>query len=240
MINAIHGLLFSKNRELFFNSSQLVAGTTPYSIWDQLKEPATNHPFTVEHWIRPASNITTQQDIINFIPNDSAIGFRTVIFNGKLITNFLGPQNIITAGVPLTPNEWQFTAHSYDGTTCREYRGTTQADFVQVAQGGPYTWNYFNVGSQGMVLGSQRNSLQPFLGGSMDLIRIWSIPRTEAECKASMSQILPAGTPGLVAQWVPENFVSSGIQDTSGNGNTLAITGLRIAVVNSTASPFIF
>jgi hypothetical protein len=240
MITAIHGILVGKNKEIIFNSVNGVAGTTTFAIWDQLKNPATNHPFTVEHWLKPGSNIATQQDLINFIPNDSARGFRTVILNGKVYTNFMGNQNVISGGSPITANTWQFTAHSYDGSTCQDFRGTNQEDFTQAATGTGYAWNFYSLATAGMVLGAQHNGLFPFLGGAMDLIRIWSIPRTESELKANMYKILPAGTPGLVAQWSPENNNSANMLDTSGNGNALSVKILRSSIVPSITSPFIY
>lgn len=187
------------------------AGTFPASgIWDML--PA-NSSLTIEHWINPTAT-DSERAIIDFTTN--TFGFRTLLYQGSFIFQFGrgGPLGSITS---VATNTWKHYAATHNSGTNvqRLYRDGV---LVTTRNTGA-TWTKTTSNSIPRLCNANYTPPFDFLFyGSLDIFRIWNIERTQAEISANMGLLLPAGTPGLVAQYAVAAGSGTTLFDSSGNG----------------------
>ena len=109
-----------------------------------------------------------------------------------------GLNHPVSGTTPIVNNTWYHAAATYDGTTWRLYlNGNSEATLVV----GAFTPRSDSIQHAGLgaMLTSTGSRLGAF-GGVLDEIRIWNVPRTQAEIVAGMNQEITSGT-GLVGRW---------------------------------------
>lgn len=129
---------------------------------------------------------------------------------------------------PCVVNTWYHLAATYDGTTMRLYRDSTQ--IASVGKTGSITSN-----SQNMVIGGHANVASEKLNGVLDEVRIWNVTRSQAEIAANMSALISPATAGLVGYWRCDENTGSTTADATGN---LAAASLTSGVTFTTTKPF--
>ena len=168
---------------------------------------------TIEFWTR--SNSFTQPFnmlVSKTTPNSWSTGYFVYWeSNGKLGFCPFGNGSgtvISTSSVPL--NTWTHVAATYDGTSIKIYINGVLDGTVPIT--GVMTDTTFD-----LFIGSDNtNTYTAF--GDIDMVRIWSTARTQAEITSNITNCIPLGTAGLIAQYDFEEQAGSTLfEDTSGN-----------------------
>jgi len=173
-------------------------------------------PFTVEAWV------------LDELADDG--DWRHILSQGQGGTAFylgtvLGSQEIrggdtwTSTGAWLPVGRWVHVALTTPGDgTARLYvdgrlAATKPSGFVgPTATGAPFR------------LGTQYITGQYWRGG-IDTVRVWSIERSEAQIVGAMHTALPAGTAGLVAQYLANEGSGSGVSGGSDPSKDLTLSG---------------
>lgn len=155
---------------------------------------ASNH-ISLEGWFYPTSTNTL---LVPMLVGEAFAGDNTVLFQLSLINNttlragfFNGTWNDTSATISL--NAWQHFAATYDQERLNIY-----VNGILVASKG-YTYA-LPAGTEDWYIGRRWDSFETF-GGHMDDIRIWNTARSQCEIQTFMNCEIPAGSPGLVANY---------------------------------------
>lgn len=140
------------------------------------------------------------------------------IANNKLqfVLSINNVQQKLTAATALSANTWYHVAATYDGSSMKIYiNGVLDATKSQT---GAFSSNgAFNVGYS---YSTSRN-----FNGKVDEVRVWKKALTQTEISQNMCNVSVPAT-SLSAYWKFNEGSGSSVQDSSGNGVALSLTGV--------------
>lgn len=178
-----------------------------------------------EGWIKPSSFKSAAPYISSVMgtevsDNNSAflrLGDASLA-NNKLqfVVSINNVQQKLASVTALNANTWYHVAATYDGSAMKIYINgvldATKSQTGNVASNGA-----FNVG---YLYNTSRN-----FNGKVDEVRVWKRALTQTEISQNMCNVtLPATS--LAAYWKFNEGSGSSVQDTSGNGLALTLTGV--------------
>lgn len=180
---------------------------------------------SLEGWIKPSSFKSVSPYISSLMGtevSDSNSAFLRLgdanIANNKLqfVVSINNVQQKLTAATALNANTWYHVAATYDGSAMKIYiNGVLDATKSQT--GSVNSNGAFNVG---YLYNTSRN-----FNGKVDEVRIWKRALSQTEISQNMCNVtLPATS--LAAYWKFNEGSGSSVQDSSGNGVTLTLTGV--------------
>lgn len=128
--------------------------------------------------------------------------------------------------------EWHHVAVTYDTTTAiARFYVDGQPGGVEVGTSGTLATT-----TAKLTVGNDASFDRVTFTGYLDLARVWSLVRSDAEILTNFKRLIAADTTGLAAQY---NFEGDFV-DTSGNGNTLELFGSTAGPANfSETVPFV-
>jgi hypothetical protein len=180
---------------------------------------------SMEGWIKPSSFKSASPYISSLWGtevSDSNSAFLRLgdanIANNKLqfVLSINSVQQKLTTATALNANTWYHIAATYDGSSMKIYiNGVLDASKSQT--GSVNSNGAFNVG---YLYNTSRN-----FNGKVDEVRVWKRALSQTEISQNMCNVtLPATS--LAAYWKFNEGSGSSVQDSSGNGITLTLTGV--------------
>lgn len=178
-----------------------------------------------EGWIKPSSFKSASPYISSIMGtevSDSNSAFLRLgdagLANNKLqfVVSINNVQQKLASATALNANTWYHVAATYDGANMKIYiNGTLDATKAQT--GSVNSTGAFNVG---YLYNTSRN-----FNGKIDEVRVWKRALSQTEISQNMCNVsIPATS--LAAYWKFNEGSGSSVQDTSGNGVTLTLTGV--------------
>nr|WP_315030342.1 endo-beta-N-acetylglucosaminidase H [uncultured Chryseobacterium sp.] len=182
-----------------------------------------------EGWIKPASfksGFPYISAIMGTEAGDANSAFLRLgdanVANNKLqfVLSINNVQQKLASNTALNANTWYHVAATYDGATMKLYiNGTLDASKAQT--GNVSSNGAFNVG---YLYETSRN-----FNGKIDEIRVWKRALSQTEISQNMCKVnLPATS--LAAYWKFDEGSGSSVQDNSGNGVTLTLSGADASI----------
>ncbi len=184
--------------------------------------------FTIEFWMKPQSLAPAQQMIITNRHNDAgAEGYAmSCRINSGVLSCFDAGGGGVSYTLPYA-DIWYHIAFTYDGTDFMLFADGTLTD----NQAGTTTsctnpWG----------IGRRLAGTAPFTG-SLDEIRIWNIPRTQAQIQDNMNNPLIGNESGLVAYYRFDQGGGTTLTDYTSNNNHATLISMDPSTdwVSSTA-----
>ncbi len=172
-----------------------------------------NTSYTVEFWAQ--RDATGQEEyVIGQGPSSSttglSIGFDT---NNDFVVNSDGKTLSFPAGQDTSWHQWAVTFDMTTGTLSIYRDGVLEAsDTAAPIEGASTT---LLLGKSGSIL----------FGGGVDEVRVWTVARTAAQIENNLALQTPSPTTGLLADWSFSEGQGTTAADSSGNGNTMTLTG---------------
>ncbi|MEF9480017.1 glycosyl hydrolase family 18 protein [Chryseobacterium sp. 1B4] len=178
-----------------------------------------------EGWIKPSSFKSASPYISSIMGtevSDSNSAFLRLgdasLANNKLqfVVSINNVQQKLASATALNANTWYHVAATYDGANMKIYiNGVLDATKAQT--GSVNSTGAFNVG---YLYNTSRN-----FNGKIDEVRVWKRALSQTEISQNMCNVsVPAAS--LAAYWKFNEGSGSTVQDTSGNGVTLTLTGV--------------
>lgn len=178
-----------------------------------------------EGWIKPSSFKSASPYISSIMGtevSDSNSAFLRLgdagLANNKLqfVVSINNVQQKLASTTALNANTWYHVAATYDGANMKLYiNGALDATKAQT--GSVNSTGAFNVG---YLYNTSRN-----FNGKIDEVRVWKRALSQTEISQNMCNVsIPATS--LAAYWKFNEGSGSSVQDTSGNGVTLTLTGV--------------
>ncbi|NIF05591.1 T9SS type A sorting domain-containing protein [Chryseobacterium sp. Tr-659] len=178
-----------------------------------------------EGWIKPSSFKSASPYISSIMGtevSDSNSAFLRLgdanVANNKVqfVLSINNVQQKLASTTALNANTWYHVAATYDGTTMKIYiNGVLDASKSQT--GSVSSNGAFNVG---YLYNTSRN-----FNGKVDEVRVWKRALSQTEISQNMCNVSVPAT-SLAAYWKFNEGSGSSVQDTSGNGVTLTLTGV--------------
>lgn len=182
-----------------------------------------------EGWIKPTSFKSAFPYISAIMGTEAGDGNSAFLrlgdaslANNKLqfVVSINNTQQKLASNTALNANTWYHVAATYDGATMKLYiNGTLDASKAQT--GSVSSNGAFNVG---YLYDASRN-----FNGKMDEVRVWKRALSQTEISQNMCNLsLPATS--LAAYWKFDEGTGSSVQDNSGNGVTLTLSGADASI----------
>ncbi|MCE4065251.1 glycosyl hydrolase family 18 protein [Chryseobacterium gleum] len=178
-----------------------------------------------EGWIKPSSFKSASPYISSIMGtevSDSNSAFLRLgdanLANNKLqfVVSINNVQQKLASATALSANTWYHVAATYDGANMKIYiNGVLDATKAQT--GSVNSTGAFNVG---YLYNTSRN-----FNGKIDEVRVWKRALSQTEISQNMCNVSVPAT-SLAAYWKFNEGSGSTVQDTSGNGVTLTLTGV--------------
>ncbi|PWN65456.1 endo-beta-N-acetylglucosaminidase H [Chryseobacterium viscerum] len=178
-----------------------------------------------EGWIKPSSFKSASPYISSIMGtevSDSNSAFLRLgdagLANNKLqfVVSINNVQQKLASATALNANTWYHVAATYDGANMKLYiNGALDATKAQT--GSVNSTGAFNVG---YLYNTSRN-----FNGKVDEVRVWKRALSQTEISQNMCNVSVPAT-SLTAYWKFNEGSGSSVQDTSGNGVTLTLTGV--------------
>ncbi|KAA2221297.1 endo-beta-N-acetylglucosaminidase H [Chryseobacterium sediminis] len=178
-----------------------------------------------EGWIKPSSFKSASPYISSIMgteAGDSNSAFLRLgdasLANNKLqfVVSINNVQQKLASVTALNANTWYHVAATYDGANMKIYiNGVLDATKAQT--GSVNSNGAFNVG---YLYNTSRN-----FNGKIDEVRVWKRALSQTEISQNMCNVSVPAT-SLAAYWKFNEGSGSTVQDTSGNGVTLTLTGV--------------
>jgi hypothetical protein len=178
-----------------------------------------------EGWIKPSSFKSASPYISSIMGtevSDSNSAFLRLgdasLANNKLqfVLSINNVQQKLASTTALNANTWYHVAATYDGASMKLYiNGVLDASKAQT--GSVSSNGAFNVG---YLYNTSRN-----FNGKIDEVRVWKRALSQTEISQNMCNVSVPAT-SLAAYWKFNEGSGSSVQDTSGNGVTLTLTGV--------------
>ena len=152
--------------------------------------PAANSPYTIEAWIKPT--VMNNGGIVGwgkYDVNNQVNALR--LYDGGLY-HYWWNNDLAASTGPLT-EDWHHVAATFDGTTRR-----ILLDGKVVVSDKPTAHNVTTITN--FTIG-KTSTAGEFFKGQIDEVRIWNIPRSEAEIRQTQYAHLAGNEPGLVAYY---------------------------------------
>ncbi|WP_117614965.1 endo-beta-N-acetylglucosaminidase H [Chryseobacterium kwangjuense] len=141
------------------------------------------------------------------------------IANNKLqfVLSINNVQQKLTAATALNANTWYHVAATYDGSTMKIYiNGVLDASKSQTG----------SVNSNGAFYVGYSYATSRNFNGKVDEVRVWKKALSQTEISQNMCNVTVPAT-SLAAYWKFNEGSGSSVQDSSGNGVTLTLTGVE-------------
>ncbi|MDR6488986.1 hypothetical protein J2799_003521 [Chryseobacterium vietnamense] len=181
-----------------------------------------------EGWIKPSSFKSASPYISSIMGtevSDSNSAFLRLgdasLANNKLqfVVSINNVQQKLASATALNANTWYHVAATYDGANMKIYiNGVLDATKAQT--GNVNSTGAFNVG---YLYNTSRN-----FNGKIDEVRVWKRALSQTEISQNMCNVSVPAT-SLAAYWKFNEGSGSTVQDTSGNGVTLTLTGVDVS-----------
>ena len=178
-----------------------------------------------EGWIKPSSFKSASPYISSIMGteiSDSNSAFLRLgdagLANNKLqfVVSINNVQQKLASATALNANTWYHVAATYDGSNMKLYiNGVLNATKAQT--GSVNSNGAFNVG---YLYNTSRN-----FNGKIDEVRVWKRALSQTEISQNMCNVSVPAT-SLAAYWKFNEGSGSTVQDTSGNGVALTLTGV--------------
>lgn len=178
-----------------------------------------------EGWIKPSSFKSASPYISSIMGtevSDSNSAFLRLgdanVANNKVqfVLSINNVQQKLASTTALNANTWYHVAATYDGASMKIYiNGVLDASKSQT--GSVSSNGAFNVG---YLYNTSRN-----FNGKVDEVRVWKRALSQTEISQNMCNVSVPAT-SLAAYWKFNEGSGSSVQDTSGNGMTLTLTGV--------------
>ncbi|MFS4471779.1 endo-beta-N-acetylglucosaminidase H [Chryseobacterium sp. T20] len=178
-----------------------------------------------EGWIKPSSFKSASPYISSIMGtevSDSNSAFLRLgdasLANNKLqfVVSINNVQQKLASATALNANTWYHVAATYDGSNMKLYiNGVLDATKAQT--GSVNSTGAFNVG---YLYNTSRN-----FNGKIDEVRVWKRALSQTEISQNMCNVSVPAT-SLAAYWKFNEGSGSTVQDTSGNGVSLTLTGV--------------
>lgn len=178
-----------------------------------------------EGWIKPSSFKSASPYISSIMGtevSDSNSAFLRLgdanVANNKVqfVLSINNVQQKLASTTALNANTWYHVAATYDGASMKIYiNGVLDASKSQT--GSVSSNGAFNVG---YLYNTSRN-----FNGKVDEVRVWKRALSQTEISQNMCNVSVPAT-SLAAYWKFNEGSGSSVQDTSGNGVTLTLTGV--------------
>ena len=187
---------------------------------------ATN--MTIEAWLYP-TNLSDWARVIDFgnLPGDNMFLTSSYWGSGGLprfaINVGGGGEEIVESTTPFTLNTWTHIAVTLSGTTAIMY-----LDGVNVGQNNAFMNTPSSLGATVNNWFGKSQYPDPYLGGSLDEVRIWNTARTQAQIRENMHLTLSGVESGLVAYYQFNETEGVAIDAVSGFHGTLLNGASRI------------
>ena len=178
-----------------------------------------------EGWIKPSSFKSASPYISSIMGtevSDSNSAFLRLgdagLANNKLqfVVSINNVQQKLASATALNANTWYHVAATYDGSNMKIYINGT-LDATKAQSGSVNSTGAFNVG---YLYNTSRN-----FNGKVDEVRVWKRALSQTEISQNMCNVSVPAT-SLAAYWKFNEGSGSTVQDTSGNGVTLTLTGV--------------
>ena len=209
-----------------FNSQQSSTGTSTPQLGDGLVlDGSTGYgsasninlnktSYTVEFWSQ-RSTAGQEEPVIGQAPSASttglSIGFDT---NNDFVVNSGGTTLSFPAGQDTNWHQWAVTFDMTSGTLSIYRDGVLEDSASSV--------NPIQAASSTLLLGKSGSI---FFSGGVDEVRVWTVARTAAQIVDNLALQTPSPTTGLLADWSFSEGKGTTAADSSGNGNTMTLTG---------------
>lgn len=178
-----------------------------------------------EGWIKPSSFKSASPYISSIMGTEVSDGNSAFLrlgdaslANNKLqfVVSINNVQQKLASATALNANTWYHVAATYDGANMKIYiNGVLDATKAQT--GSVNSTGAFNVG---YLYNTSRN-----FNGKIDEVRVWKRALSQTEISQNMCNVSVPAT-SLAAYWKFNEGSGSTVQDTSGNGVTLTLTGV--------------
>jgi hypothetical protein len=175
--------------------------------------------FTLETWVRVSQFNTNGQAILTKgdsawglvrFENTEKVSFRT--FNGVTMSE-------LPSKTDFKPNEWHHIAAVYDGARKLLYvDGNLEASISYTS---PVATNDYPV----LIGRNAQNSGRNF-NGAIDVVRLWSIPRTAEDIRSTTNHFLRGSEAGLVGCWDFEQVASTAGGTTTPDSGVNGLNGM--------------
>ena len=191
---------------------------------------ATN--MTIEAWLYP-TNLSDWARVIDFgnLPGDNMFLTSSYWGSGGLprfaINVGGGGEEIVESTTPFTLNTWTHIAVTLSGTTAIMY-----LDGVNVGQNNAFMNTPSSLGATVNNWFGKSQYPDPYLGGSLDEVRIWNTARTQAQIRENMHLTLSGVESGLVAYYQFNETTGNAIDAVSGNNGTLVSVNRSASTVS--------
>jgi hypothetical protein len=131
-----------------------------------------------------------------------------------ITTAGIGSEQRINATTTLTTNTWHHVAVTINGSV-----GTMYFDGNVVGTNNSMSFNPSSLGSTtNNWLGRSAFVADPYLNGTEDEVRIWSVARTQSQIQADMNSGIMSDTTGLRAYYKMDAGSGTSLLDQTGNG----------------------
>ncbi len=206
---------------------------------------------TVEAWVYPTNTVFNGVIVGNYASPSNSMQFllrRDSDFYTFWVDDGSGYKVVSSGASSVVLNTWQHIAGVWDGSALYIY-----INGVLISTTTGVTGSSFASTSNNIVIGC--NSFPEPFAGSIDEVRIWSIPRTKCDINLYKNCEIPSSATGLLANYHFNQGIDGGnnstitsLTDASGNTNTgtlnnFALTGTTSnwispsAIVNDFATP---
>jgi hypothetical protein len=192
---------------------------TQYEIDHSLGNPGKGTgTITFEAWIR-----TTSTDNQALFSKNDASGGNTICFylwNGYYDIQFDNTTGINT-NVPVPLNQWVFVTYVISGSNAQVYQNGNLVWSTTNAPTRDGTWDSspWHIGME-MDPGLAAPKPSDFFSGQLNYIAVWNTARTQAQIQSDMNTVLSGSESGLVAYWITDKNLSTGIlYDQTPNSN---------------------
>ncbi|MBL7932894.1 MAG: choice-of-anchor D domain-containing protein, partial [Bacteroidia bacterium] len=151
---------------------------------------------TLEAWVKPTSTVGLGSIVGNWQSPTSVMQFLLQRSGDKFclhIDGGTGYQSLFSAPNTVSLNTWQHVAGVWDGSQMRLYiNGVLQGVLTN-------TGSSFPTRSNNVMIGG--NNVNEQLTGSIDEVRVWTLPRTQCEILQYMNCEITSTASGLVANY---------------------------------------
>ena len=174
-----------------------------------------NTSFTLEFWA-DRNAASSLEDVIGQAPATPAsttglsIGFDN---NNNFVVTSGGTSLSFPAGEDTSWHHWAVTFDAATGTRSIYRDGILEAsDTAAPIEGASTT----------LLIGKSGST---YFGGGVDEVRVWDVARTASQIEANLALTTPTTSTGLLADWSFSEDQGTTAADSSGNGNTLMLSG---------------
>jgi len=182
---------------------------------------------TLEAWVNP-SVLNASSSFQSIIRQVDISGTTSVLlmFNNDTINMQVNGTSAVMSTYTLDPsiylNSWNHYAGVYDGTDIKLYVNGELKQTTTAILGNVY---YDATGSLNIGAHVFNGTSKQYLNGSVDEVRVWNSPRTQAQIQETMNHQLEGNETGLVTYYNFDERVGNNVVDVAGGDSNGTIEG---------------